>query len=388
MAGRLWLLAIPLAFATAAFVGCADGDNAGTTPQPSTDESDLLQTSFAQVIEAAFELRSLPDTEPVVLASDGSTYRSLGRLLGRFSGGDALEMAVFLEHVPAAVATSGNDAGVYVVVVRLGADRRPQFGPLLVVESSRQEILPAEEARAQQLEPFQQETTVEQATVSIMPALATDLEGDGIDELVLIRRTRRGDTESYGYDAYRRRSNTSEWLAVDEAEPTAPGLTALRYWSHIMSGVRLAQRWEPETRLRVVWSWLTVEGATVTTEMLSELVSDGDEERTEADRAVLRNLRVIFQEAHSHLSAGFLERQPWPAFVNGFKATEDVKLVSLSAPTATRESGATIEVLMDLTEREGETPVERRLLVTTSMVEQDGHWLLDDVRATELREPD
>ncbi|MEE8345955.1 MAG: hypothetical protein V3S20_01275 [Dehalococcoidia bacterium] len=46
-----------------------------------------------------------------------------------------------------------------------------------------------------------------------------------------------------------------------------------------------------------------------------------------------------------------------------------------------------MDVLLDLTEREGRAPVTRRFLVEAEMVREGKEWHLSGVSATEKREP-
>lgn len=372
--------------------GCGQGADKAPTPEPHRDEGILRDLTFAQVVRAAFEVPSLQGEGQVVKGPDGSLYRSLGRLIGHLSYPQALEMAIFLEYLPSQGPTAPDGLalgpGVYMVVVDLDRNRQPLYGPLSLLAASGREILTVERARAQGIVPLQPETQELDTVVSVSPAIIIDLEGDGVEELVLARRSRRGQVSRYEHDVYQRRPGTPEWAIADRSEVMAPGLAALAYWSDVMSAVRLATRWDPETRLRVVWSWLSDEGAPLTPELLLELVPDGDDQKVRAEQEALAYLRTFFQEAHAQLSEGFRVRQPWPAFVNGFKDTVAVELLGVSPPTAAPDGEATVDVLLDLTEREGDTPTTRRFLVTTSLVEEGEAWFLEDVEAAEQRKPE
>lgn len=384
------LLLLAAAFASSS--GCGQGAEEAPTPEPPQDETLLQDLTFAEVVGTTFAVPALQDQGQVVTGPDGSLYRSLGWLIGHLTSPEALEMAVFLEYLPSGDTASPDGLalgpGVYMAVVALGRNLEPRFGPLSVLAASRQEILTVERARAQGIAPFQQEMQDLDSIVAVSPAFVMDIEGDGLEELVLARGSRRGHISRYEHDAYRLRPGSQQWAIVDRSAATAPGLAALSYWSDVMSAVRLASRWDPETRLLVVWSWLSDEEATLTPELLLELVPDGDEDEVQVEQEALTYLRTLFQSAHAQLSEGFQIRQPWPAFVNGFKDTVAVELLGLSPPTFEPDGGATLDVLLDLTELEGDTPTTRRFLVTTNLVEEGEAWFLEEVEAREQREPE
>ena len=104
------------------------------------------------------------------------------------------------------------------------------------------------------------------------------------------------------------------------------------------------------------------------------------------DSALRHLLRTFFDESHQRFSEGFRLRQPWPGFVNGFKSTEAVDLVSISPPAFEEDGTARVDVLLDLTQNEGEEPVVRRFLVQTETVQEGAEWYLSGVSTREQRD--
>jgi hypothetical protein len=166
----------------------------------------------------------------------------------------------------------------------------------------------------------------------------------------------------------------------------APGLAALEYWASVGTASEIASRWEPEERLLTVWPWPAQEGAPLDAEVITGLVPSGDPGKVGAAQEALIFLRTFFDEAYQRFSEGFRVRQPWPGFVNGFKSTEAVKLISVSPPTFEEDGTAGVDVLLDLTQREGEEPVVRRFLVETETAQEGAEWYLSGVSAKEQRE--
>ncbi len=63
-----------------------------------------------------------------------------------------------------------------------------------------------------------------------------------------------------------------------------------------------------------------------------------------------------------------------------------MNLVAVSPPTFEEDGTAKVDVLLDLTQHEGEEPVVRRFLVETETVQEGAEWYLSGVSASEQRE--
>jgi hypothetical protein len=331
-------------------------------------------------VRESFGAEGLTERGTALVAADGSSYRLVGRLTGYLYSPDNLAMAVFLDHQPSG--PGGRPAGVYVAFVSLDKDGRPRYDDPAVLTSSRGAIVP----EAGDVEPFRQNADSPEGTTSISPSLVLDLEGDGLEEMALLVRTRRQGVSFEHYDVYEREVDDRNWRRVGgEGAVDAPGLAALEYWASVAAASEIASGWEPEERLLTVWPWLADEDAPLDPEVITGLVPDNDPAKVGEAQEALMFMRTFFDEAYQRFSEGFQVRQPWPGFVNGFKSTEAVDLVAVSPPTFEEDGTAKVDVLLDLTQREGEEPVVRRFLVETETVQEGAEWYLDGVSASEQR---
>jgi hypothetical protein len=363
----------------------ACGEEAG--PEPSTPtplppgEQALRDVPFAQVVQESFAAQGLTGWGTAVEDTDGSSYRLLKRLIGHLYSPAGLTMAVFVDHRPSG--PGGRPEGVYVTFVSLDTGDVPRFGDPAVLTSSRGEIVPG----GGNVDPFQQNTESLEGTTSISPRLVLDLEGDGLGEMAILVRARREGISFEHYEVYQRDADGRNWHRVGaEGVVDAPGLAALEYWASVGAAARIASRWEPEERLLTVWPWLAEKDAALNPEVIGRLAPDGDLEKVKAAQEALMFLRTFFDDAHQHFSEDFRARQPWPGFVNGFKSTEAVDLISVSPPTFEEQGTAKVDVLLDLTQREGEEAVVRRFLVETETVQEGAEWYLSGVSASEQRD--
>jgi hypothetical protein len=252
-----------------------------------------------------------------------------------------------------------------------------------VLTSSGRDIVP----ETGDVEPFRQDSESLDGVTSISPRLVLDLEGDGLEEMALLVRTRRQGVSFEHYDVYQRDADGRSWhRAGGEGAVDAPGLAALKYWASVGAAAEIASRWDPEERLLTVWPWLAEENAPLDPEVITGLVPNDDPEKVAAAQEALIFLRTFFDEAYQRFSEGFRVRQPWPGFVNGFKFTEAVDLISVSPPVFEGDGTARVDVLLNLTQHEGEEPVVRRFLVKTETVQEGAEWYLSGVSASEQRD--
>jgi hypothetical protein len=252
-----------------------------------------------------------------------------------------------------------------------------------MLTSSRAGIVP----ETSDAEPFRQSAESLEGVTFISPRLVLDLEGNGLEEMALLVRTRRQGVSFEHYDVYEREAEGRGWHRVGgEGAVDAPGLAALEYWASVGAASEIASRWEPEERLLTIWPWLAEEGAPLNPEVITRLVPNDDPEKVGEAQEALIFLRTFFDEAHQRFSEGFQVRQPWPGFINGFKSTEAVDLVSVSPPAFEEDGTARVDVLLDLTQREGEEPAVRRFLVETETVQEGAEWYLSGVSAKEQRD--
>lgn len=388
MGRRRWPAVLALVVAAGGLLaGCNEESGPPQeTPGPEQDEALLRDLPFADIVVAGFGAQGITLNGETLRSADGSRFRSLGRLVGALAGPGRPEMAVFVDYEPSSAGATGSGAGVYVVFVALDAQREPAYQPLSLMAASGEAILPASDAAAQGVTPFRQGSAEGDAIASIVPALLLDLEGDGAAEMALRRQLSRNSVSWERLEVYQRPPGARTWTRVGGGDDDdAPALAVLHYWADVSAAVGIASRWEPEPRLVTVWSWLADEEATDPSQPAAELVAGGDATDTAETVEALRSLRSFFEAAHGRLSEEFRVRQPWPGFINGFKKTEAVRLLEVSAPRLQSQGKADLEVLLDLTEREGPKAVTRRLLVETELVREEDGWFLDGVEATEQR---
>ena len=382
---RGFAAALPLLSALS-LAACGDGEGTGiSTPPPAPpDQHVLREVTFAEIVRESFGAQGTTPDGAALQAADGSTYRELGRLIGRLSSPDDQAMAVFVDYLPSSQAA--RPGGVYVAVVSLDHESQAVYGDPWVLTSSGESIVPV--AGAGDVEPFRQDGDSAEGVTSISPALVLDLEGDGLEEMALLVRSRLRGVSFEHYAVYQRQEDASDWRRTSgQGAFSTPGLTALEYWSSIGAAVTIASRWDRKDRLVTVWPWLAREGAPVDPDVVLSLVPAGDPNKTRETQEALTVLRTFFEEAHQRLSQGFQVKQPWPGFINGFKATEAAHLISVSPPVFDEDGAATVDVLLDLTEHEGREPVVRRFLVEAEMVREGQEWHLSGVSASEKREP-
>lgn len=383
-----WAVALPLlSLLFLPLTACTEVAEAPGPDDPERGEELLADLPFADVIRGSLGLEELSGTVALLRSPQGAVFRYLGRLVGRLTAAEGAAMALFYDYVPPedpALIPRSLEPGVYMALVSAGPNGQVVYSGPLVLAAGGEGLIPWDDARQEGIAPFRQNSPQMGATVSIRPALLIDLEGDGVEELVLARRFARETIAWEEYEVYRRSPQGGGWTRVVE---DAPALALLDYWGRLAAAAAIASRWDPETRLAVVWDWLGQERAILSPELLLELVPDGDPERVRHEQEALTYLRTFFEGAHARFSPDFQVRQPWPAFINSFKKTEGVRLLAISSPTFQPEGEAVVSVLLDLTEREGPDKVVRRFLVTTRLVQKEGEWLLDGVEDTQQQEP-
>ncbi|MFQ6020391.1 MAG: hypothetical protein ACE5KW_06500 [Dehalococcoidia bacterium] len=311
----------------------------------------------------------------------------LGRLIGQLDDDAALEMAAFFELQGPADERApelGLPPGVYVTFVSLEGARL-HAEELSLLEEGLESI--ATVKGTDDLSPFQQGTLERETRLSVSPALVADVEGDGRDEMVLALSRRREAYSQLTYLTYRLEAAERTWQRLDETGGKHPPLAILEYWANVSTAVDIASRWEPETRLRLIWRWLADENAPLPAETVRALAPGGPSERAQVAAALIF-LRDSFRRAYSTFTPDLRVRQPWAGFVNGFRNTEKAALETIGA-TLVRDVGVVeVKVTLALTVREGEEARTRRFLVTFDMEQLGGRWFLDDLDAKEQPQGD
>lgn len=379
-----WVLPM-LALSALLLSACGD-DGVEPLDQPDPDEALLQAVPFSEVVQEAFGVAVRRGEDGMLIASDGSQFRALGRLIGHLTSPTRSEMAVFIEYgtpvsLPKPEDTLLAGPGVYMALVSSLPGGEIQYGRTYALAADREAVIPWTEVSRRGLALFPGRTD---PAGSVRPAMAVDLDGDGREEMALLREVRGNSVGWREFDLYRWASETQGWTLIgEEGSLRTPVAVLLRYWAEVGSGSAIGARWDSETRLRTVWRWLSAQEEPVTEEMLEELVPDGDSAQMEEEREALFRLRSLFTSAYQRLSEDLKVRQPWSGFINGFKNTEGIDLVASSPPAFQDRDEATVKVLLDETRREGPKLVVRRLLVTTEMVREGDRWYLNDVDAAE-----
>ena len=381
---------LPLGLTLAALAllsaACAGDAAAPPSPSPLEETARLRAKTFPQIMAALFPQAPLEVNALQVSIAEAPEWslNFWGRLIGQLDEDAALEMAAFF----AVEGPNGQRApglglapGLYVAFVSLDARGQLQPSTLAVLTEGRQQIAPIERARG--LIPFRQGTVDGEIRLSVAPALATDIEGDGRQEMVLALRQ---DGEAFSwqtYSVYQLQPDGQAWRQIGDVPGEAPALTILDYWANVGAAISTARRWDHETRLRVIWPWLAEESAPVTEDLLQELAPEAAPSEASKASEALSFIRKSFVLAYANYSADLQVRQPWAGFVNGFRNTEEVTLGDIGPPVMEDVGKAEVEALLTLVELEGEEARSRQFLVTFKLERLEGRWFLDDLDAQE-----
>ena len=377
-----WALAAGLALL---LVACA-GDEEKPPPAATAEIERLEGESFEEIMAVALPSLQVKGEEGqlTIASAPGWSLSPLGRLIGQLDDDPSLEMATFFElQGPEGQQLPGLHLSPGVFVAFLALDRHGQLeaGGMAVLEEGRERILPL--AAAEGLAPFRPGTVDQEIRLSVTPALVTDVDGDGRDEMVLAWRQDRQSLAWESYYVYQLQADGQSWQRTGDMEGEVPAQAILDYWAALAAAVSVAARWELETRLEVVWPWLVRETSPPTTEMLLELVPSGDRKEMAEVQEALDLLQSSFRQAYANLSPSFQERQPWAAFVNGHRYIEGVAIESIGSPVLKGTGRAEVEVLLALGNREGAAVHWRQFLVAVQLEMLAGRWYFDDMEAAE-----
>ena len=383
------LVACAALFFLGALLSCGDSSEDGSIAN--LEETLLHSTPFKEIMTKAFPGLALRDIQTNIYQIDGSPQWLIEdngpRLVGHLNSSDSIAGAMFfaVSGPPGQLAPGmGLTSGTYAALAGLNGNS-VAVNDVAVLTDDAASLVPLQTARSAGKAPFVQERLLEGASISFTPAFASDLDGDGVAELILRRTARRGRIVAHQFDVFHLAGSAWHWQRAEVNRQESPVLTVLNYWAAVSAAASIGARWDPDTRLFHVWNWLLDGGASVTPELLAELSPVVDQAAKDELPAALEALRASFKDAYSNFSSDFKVLQPWPGFINGFRHTEQITVEDLLSPTVLSDNRARITHFITLAEREGGILVTRRYKVMFEAKREGGTWLLDGVEAEELR---
>ena len=385
---------VALAVAGALTPACGDNEGTSTTPTPTPTDAELSQLlaelPAQTVLSLAFPgvvfqplLPSQPALTFFMPAHPGARQEVLGHLTGYLTQKDQPQLATFLylressggqELQPAL----GLEEGLYMVLV--GIDHgQPALAGVTMLEASAQEFLEFTLAQEEGRRPFRQGVDNLIANGAISPAVASDVDSDGIDELILLDSGVSEGAQAALYLTYDWSGAGLSWRRID---PGLPSKAVLDYLAAVEAATGTAEAWDGTPRV-LAWEWLsTTPPGPVSAELLAQLALDGDPDAQDAARRRLEATRTLLETAYGLLSADWRQRQPWTDFVYGFRNSTGVRIEKLLPPRQEGED-TLVEVSITAESREGSVSVGRRFRVVYTVVEEASGWRLDRADAHE-----
>jgi hypothetical protein len=386
---------VPLALAGALAPACG-GDDA-PTPTPTDAElyellSELPSQAVLSLAFPAVPFQPVLSNEPPLTFfmpdHPGARQEVMGHLIGHLTQSDRPQLATFLhlregngdhELQPAL----GLEAGLYMVLVSL--DRgQPALGGLTMLEASAQEFLEFAQAQEEGRLPFHNGVDNPTANGTIRPAVASDVDNDGLDELLLLDSGANQGVEAAVYLIFDWTGADLRWRRIGTEGDSAsiPSKAVLDYLAAVEAAGGTAEAWDGTPRL-LAWEWLSVRPPTpISPELLAELAPESGPDGEVTARRKLEATRSLLESAYGLLSADWQKRQPWTDFVYGFRNTTGVRIEQLLPPRQEKER-MVVEVVITAASREGSVPVDRRFRVVYTVVEEASGWRLDSLDARE-----
>jgi hypothetical protein len=385
-----------LALAGALAPACG-GDQ--TTPTSTPSDADLYQLLSELPSQAVLSLAFPGVTFQPVLSNEppltffmpahpGPRLEVLGALTGHLTQTDRPQLATFLDLSesggdPELQPALGLEAGLYMLLVDI--DRgQPALGGLTVLDASAQEFLEFVQAREEGRLPFRQGVDNPTANGTIRPAVASDVDNDGLDELVLLDSGVSQGVKAAVYLTFDWTGPSLRWRRID---PDGDGIgipskAVLSYLAAVEATGGTAEAWEGTPRA-LAWEWLTsTPSEPISPELLAQLAPADDPEGQSTARRKLEATRSLLESAYGLLSADWQQRQPWADFVYGFRNSTGVRLEKLLPPHQ-EEKHTLVEVVIIATSREGSVSVDRQFRVVYTVVEEEAAWRLNGVDARE-----
>lgn len=389
-------ISVPLCLASVLTPACG-GDETPSTPTPTDAELHQLLTKLPA--QAVLSLAFPGVTFQPLLSSEspltffmpdhpGPRLEVLGHLTGHLTQRDRPQLATFLHLKEGSDARElqpalGLEAGLYMILV--GIDRgQPALGGLTMLEASAQEFLEFAQAQKEGRLPFHQGMDNPTANGTIRPAAASDVDNDGIDELILLDSGVSRGVKAALYLTYDWSGTGLRWRRIDPDGDGAgiPTKAVLDYLAAVEAAAGTAEAWDGTPRA-LAWEWLTTTPPEpISDELLTQLAPEGDPDGEDTARRKLDATRALLEKAYGLLSTNWQQRQPWTDFVYGFRNATGVRIEQLLPPR--QEEGRTlVEVVITAASREGSIPVDRQFRVIYTVVEEPSGWRLDGVDARE-----
>jgi len=385
------LLGLAGAFAPA----CGDDDT--TIPTPTDAELyDLLSELPAQaVLSLAFPgvtFQPVLSNEPPLtfFMPDHPNARQevMGHLIGHLTQTDQPQLATFIylaeggddhELQP----TLGLEEGLYMVLVNI--DRgQPALGGLTMLEASAQEFLEFAQAQQEGRLPFHQGVDNPTANGTLHAAVASDVNNDGLDELILLDSGVNQGVEAAVYLIFHWTGSGLRWqrIGVEGNGADIPSRAVLDYLAAVEAAGGTASAWEGTPRA-LAWEWLSVHPAPpISSELLAQLTPESGADGEVGARRKLQATRALLESAYAVLSTDWQRRQPWADFIYGFRNTTGVQVEQMLPPQQ-KAKNTTVEVVIIAESREGSVPVDRRFRVVYTVVQETSGWRLDNLDARE-----
>jgi hypothetical protein len=386
---------VPLALVGALAPACGDDDTAIPTP---TDAelyqllSDLPDQAALSLAFPGVSFQPVPSNQlPLsffIPDHPGARQEIAGRLIGHLTQPNQPEMAAFLSLTEGSgdhelQSVLGVEAGFYMVLVDI--DRgQPALGGLTMLEASAREFLEFAQAQEEGRLPFRQGVDNPTVNGTIGPAVASDVDNDGLDELVLLDSGVNQGVEDAVYLTFDWTGAGLRWQRIDAEDDGAsiPSEAVLDYLAAVEAAGGTAKAWDGTPRV-LAWEWLSIRPpSSISPELLAELAPESGPDGDVSAHRKLEAIRGLLETAYGELSATWQKRQPWADFVYGFRNTTGVRIEQMLAPRQEKEHKL-VEVVIIAASREGSVSVDRRFRVVYTVVEEVSGWHLDNLDARE-----
>jgi hypothetical protein len=397
---RRFVLAVAV-FVALALVGAltpaCDGDNGAPSPTPSDAElyqllSELPAQAVLSLTFPGVSFQPILSNEPpltfAVPAHPGARLEVVGALTGHLTQLDRPELATFVDlsegdNSAEPEAALGLEAGLHMILVSI--DRgQPIPAGVATLDASAQEFLEFAQAQKEGRLPFHQGIDNPVANGILRPAVASDVDNDGLDELVLLDSGVNQGVQAAVYLTFDWTGPGLRWTRIDPDGDGAgvPSKAVLSYLAAIEAAGGTAEAWDGTPRA-LAWEWLTSTPiGPISPDLLAQLAPADDPDGQNTARGKLQGTRGQLEAAYGLLSADWQQRQPWADFVYGFRNSTGVRLEKLLPPRQ-EESHTLVEVIITAISREGSVPVDRRFRVVYTVVEEAASWRLNGVDARE-----
>jgi hypothetical protein len=388
---------VSLALAGILTPACSSNENTSTPTPSDADLYQLLSELPSQaVLSLAFPgvtFQPVLSNEPALTffmpAHPGPRLEVLGTLTGHLTQTNRPQLATFLDLSegsgdPELHSALGLEAGLYMILVDIDFGQ-PALGGLTVLDASAQEFLEFVQSQEEGRLTFRQGVDNPVANGTMRPAVASDVDNDGFDELVLLDSGVSQGVKAAVYLTFDWIGPGLRWRRIDpdgNGGAGIPSKVVLGYLAAVEAAGGTAEAWEGTPRA-LAWEWLTsAPGEPISPDLLAQLAPADDPDGQSTARRKLEATRSLLELAYGLLSADWQQRQPWADFVYGFRNSTGVRLEKLLPPRQ-EERHTLVEVVITAISREGSVSVDREFRVVYTVIEEDSAWRLNGVDARE-----